>query len=145
MADKGYGVILEQCKFKSNAVEILMDRFALENDDILDDFAILCSNYGYYQEDAEAKRVFAESFHDRYGCGEDAEGLLARVIDDAEFDGHEIFVSKDGCLYVQAAVPANDEEKEIMPTQEEIREHLAKYLNPLLEEPAEVLWVTISD
>ena len=145
MPDKGYGVILAKCKFKEDAVLLLMDRALELNDDILDEFAILCSNYGFSQDTAEAKRFFAESFSDDYGCGSDAEGLLARVIDDAEFDGAEIFVSKDGCLYVQATVPADAEEKEIMPTQADVRDLLAKYLNPLLEEPAEICWLNISD
>lgn len=145
MPDKGYGVILDKCKFKEDAVLLLMDRALELNDEILDAYAVSCSNYGFSRDTAEAKRFFVENFTDDYGCGSDAEGLLARVIDDADFDGAEVFVSKDGCLYVQATVPADDEEKEILPTQEEIRNLLAIYLNPLLEEPAEICWLNISD
>ena len=145
MLDKGYGVILSECKFKEDASVTILD-YALNsgNDDLYHSYAVFCDNQGYAWDDEEAKRAFVECFDDEYtGC--ELEGLIARVIDDAEFDGAEYFITRDDCLYVSAEVPVDEEDKQAMPTQKDIQKLLAEYLNPLLETPVSVGWVEVSD
>lgn len=145
MFDKGYGCVLSNCSFKEDATVIILDN-ALNsgNDDLYHKYAVFCDNQGYAWDEEESKRAFVECFDDEYtGCG--LEGLIARVIDDAEFDGAEYFITHDDCLYVSAEVPVDDEDRQAMPTQKEIQSLLAKYLNPLLEEPATIDWLEVSD
>ena len=144
MTDKGYGSILSNCTFKPDASCILMDQFALENDEILHEFYIFCENYGYSSTEAEAREDFVRSYEDDL-VGYGMEGLLARVIDDAEFEGEEYFLYRDECIYVSAMIPVDEVDKQSMPTQKDIRTLLEKYLFPLLEAPAEVEWVDILD
>lgn len=145
MLDKGYGVDLGACKLRKDAALILMnDRYAVENDNVLHEFTVFCDNYGYHTDDDEAKREFVDMYGDESsGCC--MEGLIARFINDREFDGADYFVGRDGCLYVLATIPVDDEDRQAMPTQKEIQSLLAKYLNPLLEEPATIDWLEVSD
>lgn len=144
MFDKGYGVVLSQCKFREDAPVILMQRFGLENDEILEQFHDFCGNYGHNMDDPDAMREFVGIYEDDFvGC--DLGGLLARVINDAEFGGAEYFITRDCCLYVSAAVPVDDEDRKAMPTQKEIQSYLAAYMAPLLKEPAVIDWVEVEE
>lgn len=145
MLDKGYGVIISECKFKEDAAATFMNHFALErNDQVYHAYAVFCDVNGYVWDDNEAKTAFAENFDDEC-TGFGLEGLVARVIDDAEFEGAEYFITRDDCLYVPAIVPVDNEDKQAMPTQKDIQKLLAEYLNPLLETPVSVGWVEVAE
>ena len=146
--EKGYGVITSKCEYKPNAVLLLREK-ALENDDILHAFYVYCENYGFQTNEDDAWVSFVENYDDEVIegtliTGSGFEGLIARVIDDAEFDGDEYFVCEDCCMYVPADIPFDEEEKQKMPTQKDIRTLLAKYMNPLLKSPVVVEWLDIN-
>jgi len=145
MFDKGYGVDFGACKLRDDAALILMnDRYAVENDNILHSFTVFCDNYGYHTDDNDAKIEFVDWYADEF-AGYGMEGLIARFINDKELGGADYFLGRNGCLYVQATVPLDDEDREGMPTQKEIQMLLAKYLEPLLLEPAVIEWVEIDE
>ena len=56
-----------------------------------------------------------------------------------------MFYEGDCLIYVPADIPADDEAKEKMLTQKDIQRILSEYVNPLLEEPAEVKWYEVRD
>lgn len=131
----GYGVILSQCSFVPDADVMLLDKaLDMGNDEVYHKHTVFCDNYGYSYKSKPGKKEFVETYEDDYtGCG--LVGMLARMINDADFDGEDFFVAKGGCLYVKAEIPVDDEDKQLMPTQRDIQMLLSLFLNPLLVQP----------
>ena len=67
------------------------------------------------------------------------EGLIVELINDQYNDS--VFSYEDCCIFVQATLPVD--KADYIPSQKEIRAILAKYLNPLIEEPITVGWYNI--
>lgn len=145
MLEYGYGVNLSQEIFKEDAAVLLLDRaFDMGNDELYHKHTVFCDNYGYSFESLPGKGEFVQTFEDDYtGCG--LGGLLARVINDAAFEGEDYFLYKDGCLYIKAEIPFDEEEKQAIPTVKDIQCLLAEYLNPLLNHPCSPCYVEVNN
>lgn len=143
MLEYGYGVVFSQASFKEDAAALLLERaFDMGNDGLYHMHSIFCDNYGYSYDSRDGMKEYVEFFEDDYtGCGLGA--LLARVIDDAAFEGEDYFVFKDNCLYVKAEIPIDDEDKQRMPTVKDIQRLLSVYLNPLLESPCSPCYIEV--
>ena len=145
MMEYGYGVILSQCKFVPDADEMLLDKaLDMGNDELFHKHTIFCDNYGYSYNSKPGKKEFVATYEDDY-TGSGLGGMLARVINDADFDGEDFFVTKGGCLYVKAEIPIDDEDKRNMPTQRGIQMLLTTFLNPLLKQPCSPCHVEVVD
>lgn len=144
--NNGYGVFFPDCKFADDAALTLMNgRYVMENDDVFRQYCTFCDNYGYHTDDPKAKAEFVGWFSDEY-CGYGMPGLIARLINDLDFDGADYFYGEeDGFLGVIATVPVDDEEKQRMPTQNEVKNLLSHFLEPLLTEPAKFGWHDLDD
>lgn len=141
MMEYGYGVVFSQESFKEDAAVLLLDKaLDMGNDELYHKHEAFCDNYGYSFESQPGKEEFVDTFEDD-NTGSGLGGLLARVINDADFDGADYFVCKDGCLYVKAGIPFDDEEKQAVPTVKDIQCLLSVYLNPLLNKPCSPCYV----
>lgn len=77
--------------------------------------------------------------------GTDELGMLAYYINNMLFGGKLVFQYEDGCLFVEARIPVDEADKKFMPTQKDIQQILALYLNPMLRHPVTVDHIEIYD
>ncbi len=136
----GYGVDLSRVKFKKDAYNIIFEK-AIEIEDIKASYEEYCRD-----NDLDPNGGFQTEFIDDYDDGEcntGLEGFLRNLINLKVDPSEEPFSYDDYCLFVAADIPCNDAAKAAMLTQEQIRTILCDYLNPLIEEPAVIEWLTI--
>ena len=133
--DKGYGVVLEcydGSDYVENASVKLCDMILASKCDWLKELYVkFCEENGFEHDDMEAKEEFVNQFEIDF-IGDGFEGLLAEFINESEYEGRECFVYRDGCLYVSAQVPVDEDDKAFLPTQKDIQKVLDKYLAPML-------------
>ncbi len=137
----GYGVNLSKTTFKPNATKYLWEK-AKDIDWIKEEYETYCDeneldpNTGFVE--------FVEEYQNDTTLNEGMEAFLADVLKIVNV-AEQPFIYDDFCLVVPATVPINDAEKSSMLTQQEIREILAEFLNPILEEPITVEWLNICE
>ena len=141
-----YGCEIIRSNYRDDVYETLA-RMLEENS------SALLEEFEKYKKGNEGKPGFAmmdgeELFHafvDEYESPDyswaDIEGAVTDLINEKEFDGRNVFECEFCCIAVMPDIPADDGEMKYFPTQERIREILAKYLNPLLKEPVTVRWL----
>lgn len=143
MTDYGYGVDMSRTEFIPNAAKYILEHFASE--DLRGDFRAFCEDNPELVEDGEAEEIFIDEYEDDLTYASGIEAFIVRCINDNECPTADAFAYNDYCIYVGARIPANDEEKAKMLTQEDIRRILVKYLNPILESDVTVEFLEISD
>ena len=94
---------------------------------------------GGFEED------YIEDYEDDNTYNTGFEALLTDVINELVDPVEKPFVYDDCVIVVPATIPANDTEKASMLTQQKIREILAEYVNPLIEEPVVVGWYQVAE
>lgn len=145
MNNIGYGVDTTKkvYEYRKDAYERFLSDIASKS--ILED-------YREYETEAKSENPeitqeelldsFFEEWEDSIGR-DGIEQMLCESINERECNGQEKFFYEDYCIYVPADIPVNDAAKAQMLTQEDIQRLLAKYLNPLLEQPVTVEWLDI--
>lgn len=139
---EAYGIEVENLKWKKNASERLMERY-LSDKNNAEVFAEYCKDNGYDPNSAEARKYFVEDYTTDTSYG--IEGMLVDLINNRENAGWQEFVEQDYCIAVPATLPSDQKKKAEMLTEKDIRIILTEYLNDLLEEPATIQWLSITD
>ncbi len=88
---------------------------------------------------------YIEDYENEYTYNTGLEALLTDVINEFVDSVEKPFVYDDYVIIVPATIPANDAERASMLTQQKIREILAEYVNPLIEDPVVVGWYQVSE
>ena len=70
-------------------------------------------------------------------------GLIADVINTERANGP--FMFRDCCIYVEATLPEDDDERENMITMKQIREFLTEYVGPLVRNKLCFEWLLIKE
>lgn len=141
MIDYCYGVDMSRVRFIPNFAKYILEHFATE--ELLTRFKDFCEDYPQLVENGEAEEFFIVEYTDNSPYASGIAAFLVRCINDNECPTANAFSYKDYCLGVKARIPANDEEKAKMLTQEDIRRILVKYLNPILESDVTVEFLEI--
>lgn len=141
--DFGYGVDASGVDFKLGAAKYAFENFASPR--LREEFNQFCEDNEDLVEDGTAAEVFVEAFENSVYYSNGIEAFLVACINDNECSGEDVFFNEDCCIYVPARIPEDDKAKEKMLTQERIREILARYLNPLVDDYVEVETVEIHD
>lgn len=100
-----------------------------------------CEDNELERNNPESKEKFLENYEREYDMVSGIEAFLTDFMN-AKL-GDRVFYIEDYCIYAPTYIPVGDEPLDKLVTQRRIREALATYLNPFLEEPVEVNWLTI--
>lgn len=128
-----YGVDLRKVKWKKDVCWLIINLFYITNDKHRAEYAEWCAENGFSTEDDESKTSFANELLSRPYFWADID-MLTDIINQDCFGGTKIFRYDDFWLYVEAYIP-DDEDRVKIPTKRQIQAILAKYLNPLIQEP----------
>ena len=147
MTYEGFGVALDQAKFKPNANVLFMNKFYLKHQYEKETYLTYCEDNELDPEQDESKDEFVESYNNDTYCWYGLEGLLTDYINDHECNHSVTFRNEDYCIVVMATIPEDDAAKANMITQEQITKILQKYLSVLLNEhcACNIEWLTIYD
>jgi hypothetical protein len=139
-----YGVNTDSnIHWKKDANVLFMGKFYLLTEYGKETYATYCEDGDLDPDDDQSKEDFVDSYeNDTYGWY-GLEGLIVDYINDYECDHQVVFRHEDSILGVMPTIPANDEERSKILTQEQIRVILATYLTELLEEPVVIDWYDI--
>ena len=147
MTDFGYGVDLSTSKvqWKAGYQNAVFEQ-AVKHEDLRDSWEdCCCVKDPSFAADEERVAEWVDTYEDDTGNWSGAEGLLVAIINLDKFDGEDIFVYEDQCLFVPARIPVDDADRLKRPTIREIQSILADYLNPLLTEPVTTEYLTINN
>ena len=136
----GYGTRMDKVTWKKDAYIILYE-MVKKDEPLFKEFK------EYYEEKKDSFENELECFDYWMDCifenettlVSGIEGLIVELINDQYNDS--VFSYEDCCIFVQATLPVDKDD--YIPSQKEIRAILAKYLNPLIEEPITVGWYNI--
>ena len=137
----GYGSRTDNIKWKDEAYEILLEM--VRKDKYLDkDFREYCNdNKNEFDSEAECFKYWADCVYENdTSLISGIEGVVVELINNQYYQDN-VFNYEDYCIFVPATIPIDEEDH--IPTQKEIREILAKYLNPLIKEPISVGWYDV--
>ena len=142
----GYGIDTssDNFKLKENAAEKLWKKVK-DIDLLMDDYEEYCAANDLDSKESESFEIYVENYEDEDSLFAGFEALLVAVINEEIDPPTRPFTYDDYCIVVPAGIPADDKEKAAMLTQQRIREILAEYVNPLIEEPVVITWLNISD
>lgn len=93
------------------------------------------ANKSEYEDDEESffdDFVFEDINSFGYGG---IEGLLARMINEGEFDGKEVMTGQELCLYATPRFPEYEHERDKMPLWRDLLEIIDKYIHLVYEDP----------
>lgn len=131
----GFGVITEDACVREDAPKLFYD---MASDSVKELFR---EAYGHSEYHDDFK-FFLDGYENDTYCWSGFEAALVDTINECEFCGNAVFRFEDLCIYVEPYIPENREDVRV--TQEEIRKILAKYLDPLLEDPLSIGWHLIT-
>ena len=144
MTELGYGMRYDNASWKKTANKDFFHSRAKKVQWIADMYRDYCEAYALSPEGG-FEDEFVDDYENDTFLWNGLTGMVTDVINDAEFGGITVFRDGDHCIYVAAGIPVDDEMKLRMPTQKDIRRILCEYVNPLLEEPAMVMWHEVRD
>ena len=141
----GYGIDLssDDFKFKPTAEDILWEKAEGINW-VLDAYSGYCQ-YNELDPEGGFYREFIEDYENNMTLHTGIEAFLADVINELVDPVEKPFIYDDFVLCVPATIPKNEAEKASMLTQDQIRDILAEYVNPLIEKPVTVDWYKICE
>ena len=136
----GYGCRTDIIKWKSDAYKTLLEMVKKDiyiKKEFEDYFK---ENKSKFENEVDCFEYWSENvFEGDTNLVSGIEGIVVELINNQY---HEtVFTYEDCCIFVQATIPIDEDD--YVPTQKEIREVLAKYLNPLIEEPVTVGWYDV--
>ena len=151
MTDFGYGADLSSSKvvWKPGYQRILLEK-AIRQEPLKQQWEDYCEENcpelcnklidGSAVDDAAEEFIadFVDQYEDDSCCWDGAEGLLTELINLERFNGEDIFVFDDCCLFVPARIPVDDADRLKRPTIPEIETILTEYLTPRLEVPVDI-------
>lgn len=133
----GYGCRTDTINWKDNAYDTLLEM--VKQDKYLgNDFKkYYDDNISEFDTEAECFEYWVDCVYENdTGLISGIEGIIVELIN-GQYQS-EVFTYEDYCIFVQATIPIDEDD--YVPTQKEIREVLAKFLNPLIKEPISVGW-----
>lgn len=134
MFNIGYGVCLSNLQFKKDAAYLLLSQHM--TDYILEQYTEMFETSD--GEPAMLTAETAEAFAKDYQNDETlAHGLPALIVDIINEERNLIrypFTYEDQCIYIQATVPIDAEDRNAMLSQKDIQRIFAEYLQPLVEQ-----------
>ena len=136
----GYGCRTDIIKWKPDAYKVL--REMVRKDEYLEkEFETYSKEESGFDNESDCFEYWAENvFENDTTLVSGIEGILIELINNQYHE--EIFTYEDCCIFVQATIPIDEDD--YVPTQKEIREVLARYLSPLIEEPITVGWYDVN-
>ena len=140
-----YGIDCSKVQWKGDASVIMVDTYAKRNESFWKDYLTYCEDQEYDPEDPDSKSAWIDDYFNDCYLWEGYEGFLTDVINHECFDGETEFCYEDYILGVRAYIPEGDEDMTKIPTKKKIREILAAYVNPLIEEPVTIEWYDIRE
>ena len=95
----------------------------------------------YDTEELFLQNGFVDEFVEGLSGTGGLEGLVLAAI--KEISNDDTYSYDDVCIYYPAYIPANEKERALRPTQEDIEKILTEVVNPLMESPVKAEWLDI--
>lgn len=147
MSFYGYGIDTsntESFVLRPDAEDILWEKIR-DIDWVKEDYAGFCDGIGLDPADSETYSDYMDEYEDNT-LGTDnsgMNGLIADVINTERVDGP--FYYRDSCIFVEATLPEDDDERESMITMKQIRELLTEFVGPLVSNKLRFEWLQIEE
>lgn len=146
MSFYGYGIDTSKASFdyRSDAEDMLWEKIR-GIDWVKEDYAGFCDDFDFDPADSGTYSEYMDTYEDNsLGTGNAGiNGLIADVINTERANGP--FMFRDSCIYVEATLPEDDDERESMITMKQIRELLTEYVGPLVSNKLRFEWLQIEE
>ena len=149
MSYLGYGIDCskDSYRYRPDAMKELWER-AKNIDWVKEGYAEYCGSNELDPDDEETYTEYMESYEDAlqrtYNAG--TEGFIADVINTLSGTAGNPFRYRDSCIFVEATLPEDDDDRNVIPTKKRIREIFEEFVGPLVyHNSARPAWIQIND
>ena len=128
----GYGVCLSNLEFKENAAYLLLKHHMTDTlmDKYKETFETNDGNYAMLTP--TTAEIFAKEYQNDKTLATGLPAMIVEIINEERNLVHHPFTYEDQCIYVQASIPIDIDDKNTMLTQKDIQRILREYLNPII-------------
>lgn len=117
--------------------------YCRDADDSFDEESLLTNGKDKDSIDPELVIGFIDGYENDSTGTSGFGALMVDTINACLYAHEKVFVLCDMCIYVTAYIPEDGNESRRLPTRKEIRDILARYVTPYLEETGEAKWLSI--
>ena len=139
----GYGAVIEKSDVRESAYEEMRKKLVESDWDIKRDYLEFLEDENREDCSSSFEHWIKSVYENETYLWSGFEGFLVDYINHVEFNDETILRYEDYCIYVAATLPSNEEERAKIPTTEQIRSIIEKYVNPYYVEPKTCSWETI--